>query len=218
VGYQFGYVDYTSDDPIGIIDNGALPGVQDPLDEVVPGSIRSSQSHYFYVGGDYSVSSQLTASGKVGAQYIAFDDLTSGDGWTPYIDASAAYQYLPGSSLRGGVRYARNATDLANTGVIESEEDITTDQESVVLYAQVTHRITPRLTGNAIGTVQHSAFQGGDFDNDIDWMWLIGLSLDYKFSEHWSAEAGYNFDRLDSDVNDRSYSRNRVFLGVRATY
>jgi hypothetical protein len=29
---------------------------------------------------------------------------------------------------------------------------------------------------------------------------------------------GYNYDRLDSDLAFRSFTRNRVYFGVRATY
>ena len=47
---------------------------------------------------------------------------------------------------------------------------------------------------------------------------MLGAGVEYKFSQHISAELAYNFDRLDSQVQDRSYSRNRGFLGVRATY
>jgi outer membrane scaffolding protein for murein synthesis (MipA/OmpV family) len=44
------------------------------------------------------------------------------------------------------------------------------------------------------------------------------LNLEYRFNPNWSTEVGYNFDRLDSDLRDRSFTRNRVYAGVRATY
>jgi hypothetical protein len=31
-------------------------------------------------------------------------------------------------------------------------------------------------------------------------------------------EAGYNWDKLDSDLSGRSYTRNRVYAGIRASY
>jgi uncharacterized protein (PEP-CTERM system associated) len=118
------------------------------------------------------------------------------------------------------VRYTRNATDVAgwSTPYVGSLDDLTTDQESFVLYGAISHRITPRLTGNLTGTAQHSQFQNGLYDGEVDWFFLTGVSLDYKFTEHWSAELAYNFDRLDSDLDNRSFSRNRIFMGVRATY
>lgn len=211
VGYALGFNDYTSDEPIAF---------DTSTGQLVPGSVRQNMSHTFYVGGDYSLSSQWTANGRVGATYTSFKDLNSGDGWSPAVDVSVTDQYLPGSYMRLGVRYTRNATDVAgwSTPYIGSIDDLTTDQESFVLYGTISHRITPRLTGSLTGTAQHSQFQNGLYDGDVDWFFLTGVSLDYKFTEHWSAELAYNFDRLDSDLDNRSFSRNRVFMGVRATY
>jgi hypothetical protein len=46
----------------------------------------------------------------------------------------------------------------------------------------------------------------------------VGLNLAYRINQFLSAEAGYNYDKVDSDLVGRSYSRNRVYVGVRATY
>lgn len=210
VGYQFGLVDYTSSEPIA---------TNTVTQSLVSGEVRSSLSQYFYVGAEYSVTAKLTAAGRAGAQYIKFDDLQDQDGWSPYVDLFGSYQYLPADYLRFGVRYTRNATDVSgNTATIDSLDDITSDQQSFVLYGQVSHRITPRITGNLTGTFQGSQFEGGGVDGDVDLLFLIGASLEYKITQNLTAEAIYSFDRLDSDLPLRSYTRNRVFLGVRATY
>jgi len=46
----------------------------------------------------------------------------------------------------------------------------------------------------------------------------LGLNLEYRFNPHLSAEAGYNYDRLDSDLQTRGFDRNRVYIGVKASY
>jgi len=211
VGYQFGYVDYLSSDPIAY----DLSTGQD-----VPGSIRKSQSHYFYVGSDYALSSQLTAAGRVGAQYIDFTDLSDSTSWNPFVDANLAYQYLPGSFLKGGVSYSSFATDLAAppNNIVTDLNDLTTDQQALVFYGQISHRISARVTGNLIARAQRSDFQNGVYDGENEWFYMLGAGVEYRFSQHVSAELAYNFDRLDSQVQDRSYSRNRGFFGVRATY
>jgi hypothetical protein len=213
VGYQFGVVDYTSNDPLTV-------DISDPLNpEFVSPSVRNSQSQYMYVGGEYTLSQQLTAAGKVGATYTTFEDLSSNDGWTPYIDGSVTYQYLPGSQVVGGVRYQPSVTDLAAAGPSVTDLDqITANSDSWVVYAQVNHRITPRITGNVLTSIQHNLYQGGTFNDDVDWFFLAGLSLDYRINQHLSAEVGYNYDRLDSDISGRSYTRNRGYVGVRGTY
>ena len=46
------------------------------------------------------------------------------------------------------------------------------------------------------------------------------LIFDYKLSEYITATASYNYDKstADSAISGREFSRNRVFLGVVATY
>ncbi len=46
----------------------------------------------------------------------------------------------------------------------------------------------------------------------------IGLTLNYQINAYLSAEAAYYYDRLSSKIDLRDYDRNRVFVGVRATY
>jgi len=94
----------------------------------------------------------------------------------------------------------------------------TLDAETTALYAIVSHRITPAFTGSLIGQYQNSTFNGGRNDDDSEDLWLVGVNFEYRFSQHWSADAGYNYDKLSSDISNRGYGRNRVYLGVRATY
>jgi hypothetical protein len=46
----------------------------------------------------------------------------------------------------------------------------------------------------------------------------LGFTLNYQINTYLSAEAAYYFDRLSSKIDLRDYDRNRVFVGVRATY
>jgi hypothetical protein len=214
VGYQFGWVDYTSDDP--------LAGLQDPITgnvTLIPGSIRSYKTHYVYLGGEYALSSVLSTAVRLGASHTAFDDLTEADAWNPYVDGSVTYQYLPGSQVTAGVRYQPSVTDVSVPGLnIGSLRDVTAGSEAFVLYSQVSHRITPKLTGRVLGTLQHTKFNGGWYDGDVDWLFLAGVNCSYQFNQWWSAEVGYNYDRLDSDLGGRGFTRNRGYIGVRATY
>jgi hypothetical protein len=203
LGYQYGIADFTSDEAIAIA--GPVR---------IPGDIRDNTSHYLYVGGDYTMSARFTASGRVGARYTDYDNLDESE-VAPYVDLAGTYTYLPGSYIQGGVRLDRNATDLAG-----NVDNITADQDSATIYASLNHRITPRLTGSLLGQFQHSTFNQGLYDDDVDNFLLAGANLNYAFSQYLSAEAGYNYDRLDSDLGSRlrSFTRNRVYVGVRGTY
>ena len=70
---------------------------------------------------------------------------------------------------------------------------------------------------------QNSDYNGGEFDNQSEQYYLLGLDLEYRFTQNFSAHAGYNYDRLESGlktafVPDRSFDRNRVYIGVTASY
>jgi len=66
--------------------------------------------------------------------------------------------------------------------------------------------------------VQYSTFNEGAFANSTETWYNLGLNLTYSFNNHVSTEIGYNYDNLDSNVSGQKYDRNRVYLGVTATY
>jgi hypothetical protein len=198
LGYQMAIFDYTSDELIN---------------DTLVGDDKDNVSHQFFVGAEQALTSQFTAAARVGAQYTDYDTI-DGDELSPWVDISGTYTYLPGSFLQFGFRHARNATDVA----LGSGADVTTDQETSALFASLNHRITPRMTGSLVGQYQRSTFNNGPADGEIDNFLLLGLNLEYRFNPNWSTELGYNFDRLDSDLPARSFTRNRVYAGVRATY
>ena len=198
VGYQFGYMDFLSDEILSPTPSTPFPHTR---------SLDDNYSHYLYVGGEKALTSQLSVSGRVGGEYTRYLHRKT-EAWNPYVDLSGTYTYLPGSYVQFGLRNARNATDIAEAR----------DQETTAVYASVNHRITPMLTGSLLGQYQHSSFSGGTLDGQTDDLILVGLNFEYKFNQNLSAEAGYNFDRLSSDIGGRSYTRNRVYAGVRASY
>jgi hypothetical protein len=204
LGYGLGIVSYTDDEVISF--NSTDTFVSDDRDSI---------SHRVYVGAEQAVSSQFKVSAKVGGEYTDFTELGEDD-LTPWAEVAGTYNYLPGSYLQFGFRHDRNATDRATP--VFAGEDIVTDQESSSLFGSVTHRITPRLDGSIVGRVQRSEFKNGAFDGELDYFVMLGLNLEYRFTPNWSTEVGYNYDRLDSDLRLRSFTRNRVYAGVRATY
>ncbi len=205
VGYSFGMVDFTSNEKVGLnTDTG----------ETISADIRNSRSHQVYVGADHRFSSRLNGSIRVGGQYT--DYYNQGDNSiSPYADANLTYQYGRGDYIQVGINHTRNRTDVAS---FDSANQTTLDQEATAIYGNINHKFTPNLVGSLLVQGQRSTFQGGSADGDVEYFLISGLNLTYHFNPHLLAEAGYNFDRLDSDVLGRSYSRNRVYLGVRATY
>lgn len=206
VGYSLGLVQFTGDEVIGFEPGGA------PLES----DVRDSISHRAYVGGTYDITAKMTASARVGVQYTDYDDLNESS-FSPYADISVSYTLRPGTAIEVGVLHSRSATDISS---VDGEGRPTTDAETTALFAQFTHRITRELSGSLLGQYQHSTFEFGRNDGDTEDLWLFGANLTYTFNRHWSAEVGYNFDLLDSNLTtgDRDYDRNRVYIGVTARY
>ncbi|MFN7138679.1 MAG: outer membrane beta-barrel protein, partial [Limisphaerales bacterium] len=219
LGYNFEAVNYTSNDPI-TYPGGFLFGLF-PVFTTADPEVRNRHTHYFYVGADHTFTARLNGSVRVGGQYTEYYNLPGNQNSIgPYADLSLAYTYLPGSYLQVGLRHAPNPTDLGTIDALR----LVLNQESTSLYASVTHRITPRITGNVLGQYQYSEANALNiFNNETsaigeDHIFIANLNLSYRINPFWSAETGYNFAHLESDFGGRSYTRNYVYLGVRATY
>jgi hypothetical protein len=214
IGYNFGLMDFTGDENT-LIPNRSYPRDGSPT---LFSDQRNNYSHYVYVGADHSFNPQLETSVRVGAQIIQYYNLPGQeeDDVTPYADANITYHMAPDSALQVGVRHSRMATEAAAL-----------DQENTTVYGSFNYRILPALTGSLLGQYQFNAFQDGQrsyigspvtFEDKSENFFLIGLNLTYEINKFLAAEAGYNYDRLDSDVGVRSFTRNRVYVGLRATY
>jgi len=213
LGYQFAAVDYNSPDPIGL-QFGRFP---------IPADVRDSYHHYMYLGVDHAVTSQLNLSARVGAEYVDYHEQhrilgTDDSGWGPYADINSTWTYMPRSYVQLGLRHQHSTTDVGYFGGATPTQDM----EATTIYGSLNHAITQKFMASLIGTYQHSTFQSGAADGLNDDLFLVGVNLTYEFNKFLAAEAGYNYDRLDSELSDigipRSYTRNRVYIGIRASY
>lgn len=206
-GYQFIQWNYTGDEPIS--GNIFIPGGSIESDD------RDARIHALYAGVEHSFNPTLSGSLKIGAQYADYyggpdDD----DDITPYVQASLAYAYAEECSASLGIQHQLAASDL-----VGSTGDYVHNTSATTVYGSVVHRIMPNLYGTLLGTYQHSDYNGGGpgvDDEGADFLQL-GVDLAYRFNPHFSAHAGYNYDMLDSDVQE-SFHRNRVYVGVTAQY
>ncbi|HOB32398.1 MAG TPA: outer membrane beta-barrel protein [Verrucomicrobiota bacterium] len=191
-GYTFRYADFLED----------------------PGTQRDRRSHIVFVGAEHSFRPDLRGSAKVGIEFAEYPDLEEGSESevSPYADANLLFMYLPESYAQVGVTHQRSATDvIGNVNIVR-------DSETTVLYAKVRHMLAPRLFADVSGTLQHSEFSGGQFDGDNETFYLVGLQLEYQINPYLAAHVGYNYDNLCSDIPFRGYDRNRVYIGMRASY
>jgi uncharacterized protein (PEP-CTERM system associated) len=98
-----------------------------------------------------------------------------------------------------------------------SAGSLTLNAQSATVYASLNHRITPKLYGSILAQFQNSTYYGGTFDGMTDKYYLVGLNLQYRFTPNFSAEIGYNYDNVNSQVSV-TYDRNRVYVGFTGSY
>jgi hypothetical protein len=207
VGYNFGITHYTGDQQIAWLD---------PFQTIrVKSKDRDNVSHYVYAGVNHAFLRNASASLKLGATRIDYDnDRINEDKWIPYVDVSASYGYARGGNVQIGFVHSFYATDV----IAPFGGRITGSQESSTVYGMISHQITPKLVAIANVRYQDSTFDGGLYGDQSDQFFSAGINLTYQINRFLSCEAGYNFDRLNSDIPGRSYDRNRVYIGVTATY
>ena len=205
VGYQFSATDYNGNEML------YAPA------SVLTSSFRNVNSHYMYVGGEYNPAKDLVIGLKAGAQYSNYENAHQTD-WSPYVDLSGTYTYLPNSYVRLGFKSLIAATDV--TGVQGSLP--TLSQQLLLVYAMVTHQITPKLSGTLNGQFQNGTFQGAGSvsQNQTENLYTFNAFLSYAFDRHLSTEVGYTYNGNVSDVTytDRGFTRNLVYFGFRGTY
>lgn len=198
LGYQYGIVNQTSDDPI--------TGMGNP-------EVRDRRSHYMYVGVDQTFASQISGAIRLGAQYTEYPNADQAlvqlddANWSPYADASVKYVYRAGSYAQLGVRH-----------MVSQSEYYSLDEQDTTVYGNVSHQITPKLTANLLGQYTHADFNGGLIDGLNEDYFVVGVNLAYQINQFLVAETGYNYDDLGSDIPSRDYNRNRVYIGITASY
>ncbi|MBN2506978.1 MAG: outer membrane beta-barrel protein [Verrucomicrobia bacterium] len=213
LGYAYWINDYRSKDRLAATANA------------LRGNDRDNTSHVIYALAEHHFTPKAKGDIRIGAQFVDFDESEFSDSWAPFVELNGYYYYLPGSYMQLGMNVQRTTIDTAGGAILDDpttpvdEADYITDQEAVNIIASINHRITPQLTGSVLGQYQFGRFEGeGQYDGDVDNWFALGVNLEYRINSFWSAEAGYNFDRVDSDESIRSFSRNRVYGGVRAQY
>ena len=217
VGYQFTDVNYNANELIGgYLGFDPFSGNLVVLSPVFSRQ-RDSREHTGYVGVEHSFSPEFKAAGRVGASYTEYyNDPGVSSSWTPYVNLTLKYNYMPQSYVQAGFSFDRNATDVVGAGLPGT---LTLDAESAVVFLTLNHAITSQLFGNLIGQFQNSHYHGGTFDKNDEQYYLLGLDLEYRFNQYFSAHVGYNYDRLESSsALNRTFDRNRVYVGVTATY
>ena len=203
VGFQYGRIGYTG--------NGYLVNVPVGTDmSTVPTSdSRDSNNYYMYAGGTHAFNADLSLSLKAGAMdTVQFNSPNNYSQWAPYVDLSLNYRYSTRGSVTVGFTQSFAATYIAAN-----------NSSSSLAYGTVSYSFTPKLTGSLLGRLNYNQFNGGSYDGQHYTYYALGLNMAYAFDRHFSFDAGYNLDYVNSDSPAVwQYDRNRVYFGVTAKY
>ncbi|MDR3459106.1 MAG: outer membrane beta-barrel protein [Verrucomicrobiae bacterium] len=220
VGYAYNWANYTGDRDIAVFNyqnpvaNNTPPNHQS---YIYNSSARDGSSHNAHIGLTHQLTANLTLNAIVGASYSdnSNDPFSQSQTVSPTATVSVNYTYLPGSYVQFGVNQGHNATDVVDPGVNGS---ITQYQDTTTVYADINHKITEKLTGSLLGQYSYSSYEGGANNSNADSAINLGLNFTYQITRHFSADAGYNFDKLFSSLAQRGFVRNRVYMGLSANY
>ncbi|MCX8091493.1 MAG: outer membrane beta-barrel protein [Verrucomicrobiae bacterium] len=204
VGYAFSLVDYTAD----LLIAPPLPFESDS---------RNNRSHYVYAGVEHNFLANLVGTLRAGARFNDYYKSPNDESEaSPYVQATLSYQYAPESRIEVGAAHDRRSTDQFSF----DGSSLTLDADSTVAYVSLTHRILPKLFAGVVGNFQYATFNGGLLDNEDQYYFGAGVNLEYRFNRHFSANVGYNYDRLESSggVAGGDYDRNRVYIGAMFVY
>ena len=224
-GYGFSQVNYLGNEPVGVFNfaNAAVPiggnlyaatGIKSL---VYKSSDRDGRSHNGHIGFSHQLTANVSLALTAGVSYNDSynDPIQHTTSISPSANASISYTYIPGSYVQFGITQGENATDVVAPGANGS---LTQYQHSTSVYADLNHRITEKLLGTLICRYVYSSFEGGAANTQTESDYNVGINLNYKISRHFSADAGYNFDDLITPLNGRGFERNRVYLGLSASY
>ncbi len=208
VGYQYSMANFTGDEKIGILQ---------PSNIVLMSDSRNNRANYGYVGAEHRFTPDLQVGVRGGLRSTDYyNDPSHSTDLSPYANANISYTFSPDTSLQVGFNYDRNATDRVDPSQLNNS--FVRDQQSATVFGTVKHRLVSRLYGSVTGQFQDSKFVGGALDSQTENIYLIGLNLEYRFNPNFSANAGYDYDKVDTQIQGASYDRNRVYLGLTASY
>ena len=216
VGYDLSLVNYTGNEPVGVF-NYDYQTANNAQSYIFESSDRDGMSHSAHVGLNHELTSSLLLAMSVGVNYSANtkNPFEHSKNFSPIANASLSYTYAPGSFVQFGVSQGQNSTDVVQPG---ADGSLTQYQNTTVVYGNINHHITEKLTGSLIGRFAYATYEGGFYDSFADYSYSAGINFNYQFTRHFSADAGYNYDQLVSELSGRAFNRNRVYLGLAASY
>ncbi len=164
-------------------------------------------SNYFLVGADHRWSERTSGSIRAGVEFYESDRSSE---TAPYAEAAIDHAV---SKKTTGRLYASLGFDGAELGDYES-------RYATRIGGTVNHRMTERFSVNAGTHAAFSQYKGdGKNTQDFDETQVhASAGLAYRLWNNVSMDAQYSYTVLSSGEEAREYDRNRISIGLSATF
>ncbi|MBV9672504.1 MAG: outer membrane beta-barrel protein [Verrucomicrobia bacterium] len=174
-------------------------------------SAADSYSNFILGGADLTLNprSSLTLRGGMEIRTLLGGQegsvvLNSGNVLYPYFESNLVYQLRTASTIGWYNRFGLEASDLATFSGTAYKQVYRTG-------LRLNQSFSLKLTGEAGVYYSYNQYKQPSFEEqELD----LNGSLAYKFTRSLSANVGYTFTRIFSQMTERDYYRNRVYLGL----
>jgi len=168
---------------------------------------RDSTTNFLLTGLDHNFSPRFNVSLRGGVEFRSYDNF--GDRTDPYFESTLTYQLARDSFISWTNHY----------GIEEPDVLTASSRTAFRTGLQVQYGVTQRIMTKLGFYYEHDENSGGapvggissSFAEDS---YALALSAQYSFNRNWAVATGYDFTDVESGALFRSYSRNRVYLGL----
>ena len=180
-------------------------------DRNTAGSARDTQNHFIMVGGEHRFSSNSVAIVRAGVQLRSIDGSTR-DYTSPSAEAAVTTRVNQLLSVKA---YGRLSTEDSSRQVGAAVYD---NANTMRLGVTGTYRVSQALSLSSGINYMSLAYEDGTAENRDESLINAFVGFDLQIAENLYLNGSYNFEDLGSDVVSREYDRNRMSIGVRATF
>jgi hypothetical protein len=180
-------------------------------DRNTAGSARDTQNHFIMVGGEHRFSSNSVAIVRAGVQLRSIDGSTR-DYTSPSAEAAVTTRVNQLLSVKA---YGRLSTEDSSRQV---GADVYDNANTMRLGVSGTYRVSQALSLSSGINYMSLAYEDGTAENRDESLINAFVGFDLQIAENLYLNGSYNFEDLGSDVVSREYDRNRMSIGVRATF
>ena len=176
---------------------------------------RDANSVFAGLGAEQNFNPKLVGSLRAGMENRAYDAENYDDNTQPYGELSMTFLPTPATRITGAASYA----------IDESDAGSYMSQDRSYLSLSLAHDFTAKLRFYLSSALTHNAYQADYALDDADPLtpaltdatedsYLVSMSLAYRINRINWIELGYQFVKLESDLQNReSYDRNRIDIG-----